>query len=352
MPTLRSVRYITAALLAFFPGLWVQAMTLVVQGNTVFATGPVGDDYRKFVDALDNKAIEQVVFVNSPGGDLWTGMAVGHLLVERGLKTVVAGTCASACSLMFMGGKSRTFADTFHPTLTYVGIHGPHYKGTSEVAPLLATQLFAFYKSQMGAHFHVDVINKALFEMDDAGSLFKVFDAYRFPKRVSYHCKSEQTLRKDCTEFPGEDAYTLGVVTSIEMTTVDLPQGLLTRPRIAGAELTVAVADPEAFFKEWSAAQCQSDACKRTLAEFAAYPENKALAIPLHDTGYGMANNRESLSAAFNAALYYCNHVKDKPTRLCETQVVNGYDVRKLYVQGDLSHASALEQLQPPSQKF
>jgi PQQ-dependent catabolism-associated CXXCW motif protein len=327
-------------------------MTLLVQGNTLFAIGPVGDDYRKFVDALDSKAVEQIVFVNSPGGELWTGMAVGRLIVEKGLKTVVAGTCASACSLMFMGGKTRAFSDAFPPALTYVGIHGPHFKLTSEVAPQLAAQLYAFYKSQMGEHFHEDLMNKALFEMDDAGSMFKVFDAFRPPKRVSYHCKSEHTLRKDCTEYPGANAYALGVVTSTEMTTVDLPADFKTRPGITGVELTTTVADPHALFKELSAGQCKSEACKKTFAEFSTYPDNKAVAIPLHDTGYGMANNRDSLPTAFYSALYFCNHVKDRPARLCETQVVNGYDVRNLYVQGELSHARALEQLQTPAQKF
>jgi PQQ-dependent catabolism-associated CXXCW motif protein len=347
-----AARNITVLLVGLMLGFCAEAMTLIVQGNALFASGPVGDDYRKIVDALDNKAIEQIVFVNSPGGDLWTGMAVGRLIVERGLKTVVAGTCDSACSLMFMGGKTRTFADTFRPALTHVGIHGPHNKVTGEVSPMLATQLFAFYKSQMGEHFHADLIQRALFDMDDAGSILKVFDAYRFPKQVSYQCKSEQTLRKDCTEFPGEDAYTLGVVTSVDLTKVDLPQELKTGPRIAGVELTVAVADPDVLFKALSAAKCKSDACKKTFAEFTAYPENKAIAIPLHDTGYGMANNRDSLPSAFYSALYFCNHVKDHPARLCETQAVNGYDVRNLYVQGDLSHATALDKLQPPPQKF
>lgn len=352
MPILPTVRHITALLLGLLLGFCAQAMGLVVQGNVVFATGAVGDDYRKFVDALDNKAIDQVVFVNSPGGDLWTGMAVGRLIAERGLRTVVAGKCESACSLMFMGGKTRTFADSFRPALTYVGIHGPHDKLTSELAPLLAAQLFAFYKSQMGERFNADLMNQALFDMEDAGSMLKVFDAYRFPKRVSYRCKSEQTLRKDCTEFPVDDAYTLGVVTSVEMTTVELPQQFANGPRIAGAELAVALADPDALFKELSADHCKSDACKKTFAEFGTYPENRAVAIPLYDTGYGMANNRDSLPAAFYAAVYFCNHVKDKPARLCETQVVNGYDVRSLYAQGELSHARALEQLQPPPQKF
>ena len=349
---IHTFRNITALLLGLLLGFCAQAMTLIVQDNSVFATGPVEDDYRKFVDALDNKAIEQIVFVNSPGGDLWTGMKVGRLIVERGLKTVVAGSCLSACSVMFMGGKSRHFADSFRPALTYVGIHGPHDKMTGQVLPFLATQLFAYYKTQMGEYFHADLMNRALFDMEDASSMLKVFDAYRFPRRVSYHCKSEHTLRKDCTEFPGEDAYTLGVVTSVEMTTVDLPKQLTNVPRIAGAELTVTVAAPDALFKELSDGHCTSEACRQTFAEFASYPDNKAIAIPLYDIGYGMANNRDSLATAFNAAVYFCNHVKDKPARLCETQVVNGYDVRNLYAQGELSHATALEQLQPPPQKF
>lgn len=327
-------------------------MTLSQQGATLFATGPVEDDYRKFVDALEQGGVEQVVFVNSPGGDLWTGMRVGRLIAQKGLKTVTAGTCISACSIMFMGGKERTFSDVFRPALTYVGIHGPHNKLTHEVNHEHAAQIYAFFKTQMAGQFNEAIINQALFDMDDSGALLRVFDGERAPKLVSYHCKSEQTLRKNCTEFKEQDALSLGVVTRAELTHVDLPESMQVQPRLAGGVLTSTLQDPENFYKDMAARQCTTDLCKRTFAEFASYKENKALAIPLNGTGYGMANGRDTLAQAYYSAVYFCNHPKDKPARLCETQVVNGYDVRYLLTAGEQSHASALAQLQVPREKY
>lgn len=338
-----------ACLLGLVPA---HAMSLSVQGNTLFASGPVEDDYRKFTEALEQGGVEQVVFVNSPGGDLWTGMRVGHLLAQKGLKSVIAGSCVSACSIMFMGGRERTFSDAFRPALTYIGIHGPHNKSTRLLNPQQAGQIYAFFKTQMAEHFNAAIINQALFDMDDAGALLKVFDAYREPKLPSYHCKSEQMPRQDCTVFKGEDALSLGVVTQAELTHVDLPQALRERPYLAGTLLSTTVPDPESFYQDLSARQCTTDSCKRTFADFASYKDHKALAIPLNDSGYGMVNGRDTLPLAFLGALYYCNHTRDKPARLCEAQVVDGYDVRSMVVEGEQSHASALAALQVPAQKF
>lgn len=330
-----------------------QAMTLVTQGDTLFATGDVADDYRQFAAALDNKGIERIVFVNSPGGDLWTGMQIGRLIADRGLNTVVAGYCISACSIMFMGGRLRTFSDTFRPALTYVGIHGPSSKYTSEVNQSQAGQIYAFFQHQMGEHFNADFVNQALFNMEDAGALTKVFDAYRLPKQLSYHCKSEQSLRKDCNEFKNEDAYTLGVVTSVDLTPVDLPASFKAPPRVLGVQLSVALDADTPLFKQLSDQQCKTDRCRQIFTSFASARENKALAIPLNDTGVGWAGNSDSLAKANWSALYLCNHIKDKPARLCETQTINGYDVRtQLYVQAEASHAKALQALKVPAEKF
>jgi len=198
-------------------------MTMVTQGDTLFAGGKVGDDYAQFSKALENKAITRIVFVNSPGGDLWNGMHIGNLIADHHLKTVVAGRCSSSCSIMFMGGQTRTFSDAFPGSMTYVGIHGPHNKQTKIVDPAKAAQIFAFFKRQMGEHFNADVINQALYDMEDSGALTRVFDAYRSPKLPPYHCKSKRTLRKDCNEIKNEDAYSLGVVTSVELTSLELP---------------------------------------------------------------------------------------------------------------------------------
>ena len=135
--------------------------------------------------------------------------------------------------------------------------------------------------------------------------------------------------------------------------TVDLPASFKTSPRIHGVELNVALDDSGDRLRELSAQQCKVDICKKGLDEYPRQRENKALAIPLHEGGYGLANNSDSLTKAYYSALYSCNHVKDRPPRLCEAQVINGFDVRnQLYVQGDLSHVKALQELQAPTEKF
>ena len=173
------------------------AMTFVVQGNSVFATGPVvGEDYIKFVAVTEQPGVERVVLLNSPGGDLWTGMTIGRRIAEKGLSTVAAGYCASACSIIFLGGKERTFSDAFRPDQTYIGIHGPHDKDTKIVSPQQAGQIYAFYKLRMGDKFNSNVINKALYSMEDAGSMLRVFDPKRLPVRATYHCVSSQSCCK------------------------------------------------------------------------------------------------------------------------------------------------------------
>ena len=333
--------------------LSANAMTLVTQGNTLYATGEVTDDYRQFTEAFENKEIERVVFVNSPGGDLWTGMRIGRLIADKGLNTVTAGSCASACAIMFMGGRVRSFSDAYRPTFTYVGIHGPANKYTKEVNREQAGQIYAFFQHQMGERFNATFVNEALFDMDDAGALTKVFDAARTPKLFTYHCKSAQTLRKDCVDYKIDDAYSLGVITSVELTHVDLPATFKNSPRILGLELNAGLDDAGNVLKALSSQQCTSDNCKKALENYSNQRDNKALAIPLHEGGYGLANNIDSAAKAYFSALYSCNHIKDRPPRLCEVQVVNTFDVRdQLYVQGDISHAQALQRLQSPAFKF
>ncbi|MGA1289247.1 MAG: hypothetical protein ACO3ZK_17250, partial [Rubrivivax sp.] len=81
-------------------------MTLVRVGPALYASGPVTDkDYVQFKDALATGGVQRVVFVNSPGGDLWTGLQIGRMIRDAGLETRVSGHCHSACSIMFLGGR-------------------------------------------------------------------------------------------------------------------------------------------------------------------------------------------------------------------------------------------------------
>lgn len=328
------------------------AMTLVVQGKAVFATGPVEDDYGKFVEALKQPGIERVVLVNSPGGDLWTGMRIGRLIADQGLHTVAAGYCSSSCSIMFMGGRTRSFSDVFKPQQTYLGLHGPHNRDTKQVNPQQATQIYAFFKQQMGSSFNADVVNKALYEMDDAGALLRVFDPTRLPARVTYHCRAGQTLRKDCTELKGHDALSLGLVTTTELTPVELPDKLRATPMVFGRDLSQVIPNPADFFGAMTAAQCLTDSCRKLVADFLTAQDDRAIALPVLGRGLGTAHQRDRPEQAFLSALYACNHVRNQAPRLCEVHAINGVDFRDMYAREQAETALAIAGLKPPAERF
>jgi len=337
---------------AIFLSFAAYAMRVEVHGSNLYASGPVENDLEKFKEALEKPGVDKVVFVNSPGGDLWTGLHVGRLIAQRGIHTVIAGNCMSACSIMFMGGKERSFSDAFRPALTYIGIHGAHNKTTKAIDASVQPQIFAFYKENMSESFNSAIMNKALYEMDDAGAMLRVFDQTRAPKRPPYHCKSSQSLRKDCTEFKEFDALSLGIVTTNTLMSVDLPPGYKEVPKVLGQELNQPFLDPVAYFDALSAKQCTTDACRKLITNFVESKDHKALAIPVNAVGFGTASNRDTAITAFVGSIYACNHPKDKPARLCEAQTVNSYDVRDLYATGVVSHVDATEKLTPPLDKF
>lgn len=328
------------------------AMTVEVQGNVVYATGPVVDDLLKFETAFASPAIDTVVFVNSPGGDLWTGLRVGNLIASKGYKTVIAGRCVSACSIMFMGGRERRFSDAFPPRLTYIGIHGAHRTDTKRVDPILQPQIYAFYKQHIGERFNAQVINTALYEMEDAGSLLRVHDPERSAQRPPYHCKSGQTPRASCTEFPGVDALTTGILTHADLVRLELPAAFRPANRLLGQELVEEVGDLPSRLAELGARACASDACKATVLKFSGQAGHRAIAIPLDGRGYGVSYNRDTPMQALATSVYACNHANKPAARLCEAQLVNDFDTRSLYRAADALHQSALAQLDVPPEKF
>jgi PQQ-dependent catabolism-associated CXXCW motif protein len=329
------------------------AMTVEAHGNTVFATGPVVDDLRKFEDAFAKGGIDTVVFVNSPGGDLWTGLRVGRLIADKGYKTVIAGHCVSACSIMYMGGKERRFSDAARPGLTYIGIHGAHDAATKTVNPQLQPQIYAFYKQYMGEKFNSAIMNQALYEMDDAGSLLVVRDPVRSPRVEAVHCRSAQTPRDRCTRFAGETALSLGIVTHADLAKVTLPAAFRTEVRVLGRELTAESDDLPLQLQKIAAAQCPTDPCRDNVVRHFSRPEHRAIAVAMNGKGVGWGPaNADTPDTALLRAVYACNHPAAQPARLCEAELVNSYPVRHLYAESDASHQQALTVLKAPVDKF
>jgi PQQ-dependent catabolism-associated CXXCW motif protein len=328
------------------------AMTVEVHGNQVFATGPVEDDLRKFEEAFAKPGVDTVVFVNSPGGDLWTGLRVGRLIADKGYKTVIAGSCVSACSIMFMGGKQRQFSDAFRPNQTLIGIHGAHDKDTKSINPIVQPQIFAFYKQHMGEKFNAEVMNQALYDMDDAGALLRVFDSVRSSKTAPYQCRSSQIPRDKCTKLDGKDAVNLGIVTQAELVAINLPAKFKPSNTVFGRELMVNLPDLSAALNDVAENKCPVLMCKESVRKFSERNEHRGIAVSLSSTGVGMANNADTPAMAAARAIYNCNHVAQAPARLCEAKIINGFDVSGLYAESDAAHTKALAELSSPSDRF
>ena len=191
------------------------AMTVEVQGNAVFAAGDIGPkDILKFREAVSRPGVDTLVLVNSEGGDLYTGFHLARVVAAWRLKTVVAGQCSSACAIVFVGGVERSFSGAYEPQYTYVGIHGAISRIDGKVNGVVAAQIYAFFRRNMGERFDADIMELAVYGMRDAGSLLRVFDGARQPKRDPYHCESGQAERQNCTEFKDQNALSLGVVTT------------------------------------------------------------------------------------------------------------------------------------------
>ncbi len=331
------------------------AMTLITQGNTVFATGPVLDDLRQFEAALAQPGITTVAFVNSPGGSLWTGLRVGQLIASKGLNTVAAGQCMSACSIMFMGGRERRYADNFHPRLTMVGLHGAYRADTRQIEGAAQPQIYAFYKSRIGERFQADIINLALYGMDDAGAFLRVPDPARDPRRLPpTHCRSLQTPPAQCTVFRQHNAVTLGIATDARLVTLQLPALLQTPASLLGRALPEPVADLQAALASQLERQCDSDICKALGQRWNGLKEHKALATPaaVTEPGHGYAHDLESTERALAAAVYFCNHPRGKAVRLCEGRLLDRYDITLVYAAAEQEHATARTRLSIPSQEF
>ena len=115
-------------------------MDLQVHGNEVWLSGHVtGSEYSQLLAVLQSNPVKTVVFTYSGGGNANAGYNVGELIRERGLATVIRGSCASSCSRMWLGGVTRMLEG---PNAR-VGLHG-NYDDAGNLLPAAPARLRAW----------------------------------------------------------------------------------------------------------------------------------------------------------------------------------------------------------------
>lgn len=97
---------------------------LAVQGDLEFGT------MRAVREALAVHPAVRTVHLESRGGRVAEGLALGQLIAVRNLDTLVTGECSSACATAFAGGARRWIGPAAH-----IGLHsaGGHGVGTAQV---------------------------------------------------------------------------------------------------------------------------------------------------------------------------------------------------------------------------
>lgn len=97
-------------------------------GRTITITGNLtaGTATRLANVAADAPDLARVT-LDSPGGRMFEGQQVAHLIRERGLDTWVDNHCASACTIPLIAGRHRTAGPN-----AAIGFHQPTFPGLAE----------------------------------------------------------------------------------------------------------------------------------------------------------------------------------------------------------------------------
>jgi len=214
-----------------------QAMEFRIAGNELHALGKVeGYELALLKDALaEHPAIDTVVFRQSPGGDAWTAYRVGETIRDRGLRTVVAGPCRSACTIMFLGGRERHFAQAIRPEFVYLAFHGTWNSNLIERdQPAMRghVELRDWMVSRTGGRMNAALIDRFLGARVRESMLY-VYDARQLTQEdgVSlFFCEGLERKGvqpfQGCERIAGHNAYSLGLVDSLERVRVTPFQSL------------------------------------------------------------------------------------------------------------------------------
>jgi hypothetical protein len=124
---LQSARHVWVDVRATLSGELQPAAVRVTRGPALSVQGPLEYGTTRAVrEALDAHPGIRRVELDSIGGRVAEGLALGRLLLDRNLDTLVTGECSSACVTAFAGGARRTIGPAAR-----IGLHSAGGSGIS-----------------------------------------------------------------------------------------------------------------------------------------------------------------------------------------------------------------------------
>lgn len=182
--------------------------------------------WRALKAAYAESPFTRLILVNSPGGGLSSSLRIAAWVESLKITTLASGQCMSACSLIFLAGEKRQFATGHEPDVTMIGIHGAYDLRSGKPSSAAAPVMLSYYKARMGPRFDLEVIEQAIFGMQDTASFLHIPEITRnkSAEQTPWHCPSGRTQRHKCTLLSGKDALSLGLVTDAHTVAIDLPE--------------------------------------------------------------------------------------------------------------------------------
>ena len=217
------------------------AMDFRVAGRELHLSGRVAGDelaMLKDVEAAHPGAIDTVVFRNSPGGDAWSGYRVGERIRDHGWRTEVIGGCVSACTLLFLGGRSRHFGAATRPERVFLAFHGPssgNFLDNHAVNPRGRPEIRRWILERTGGKADAALL-EGFANNEKRADLMRFYDPRQLARSdgvSALFCPAAGRNAADpfdaCEKIAGHDAYSMGFVTSDERIRVT-PPGRLPPP--------------------------------------------------------------------------------------------------------------------------
>jgi hypothetical protein len=216
-----------------------QALSLHRDGDDLYASGVIqAGDELALRQAAEQGPIRRLILLNSPGGALMASLRMARWLEGLRITTVAAGHCLSACSILFMAGHERVYAQLPAGQATVVGIHGAYHARSGQISQAAVPVMLSYYRARMGAHYEAAVIEQALQHMKDPSGFLMVPAMQGTASSEPWHCPSAQASRHECTVHTRQSALSLGVVT--QAASVSLPSQALALAHQAASSLGVA----------------------------------------------------------------------------------------------------------------
>ena len=200
------------------------AMSFDVEPPILYLSGRVvTTDWPMWERAMARFELDTIVFGHSPGGDSQTGRRIGNEIRSRGMKTVVAGRCMSACANMFLGGVERQFIKDFSAQPTVLGYHGT-YRRTGEHLDRGVEYFLSMADGKL-----TEALAKSFAGIDNRrGALYFIHRDQRAndTQALAYFCDGEEADSKrdeQCKNMAGVDALSSGILTTWGVRDIPVP---------------------------------------------------------------------------------------------------------------------------------